>query len=155
MLLFHVVLVFLATSISFSLSHCLVFTPSLSPFIQSLISSTIWHNKVTTTRAQPSESERERDAWRNMAVSICYIFPSPPTQKPPVPSVPLWGAGESVPVPAATKPSSASWSPGTGRKGGHLDRDLTREAKMAGLAHEVSCIMVFFLCVRVCLLGIL
>lgn len=90
-----------------------------------------------------------------MAVSICYIFPSPPTQKPPVPSVPLWGAGESVPVPAATKPSSVSWSPGTytdgtGRKGGHLDGDLTREAKMAGLAHEVSCIMVFFLCVRAC-----
>lgn len=61
MLLFHVVSVFLAPSISFSLSHCLVLTPSLSPFIQSLISSTIWHNKVTTTRAQPSESERERE----------------------------------------------------------------------------------------------
>ncbi len=88
-----------------------------------LFPSTIWHNKVTTTRAQPQrererEREREKDAWRNMAVSMCYIFPSPPTQKPPVPSVPLWGAGESVPVPAATEPSSASWSPGTGRKEG-------------------------------------
>lgn len=31
-----------------------------------------------------------------------------------------------------------------GMQGSHLEGDLTKISKMAGLAHEVSCIIVFF-----------
>lgn len=43
-----------------------------------LFPSTIWHNKDNKGTAIS-----ERDAWRNMAVSICYIFLSPPIPRNP------------------------------------------------------------------------